>query len=74
MATSIYSFEGFVIFMLYVICSCAYIVRIPKVKNLILAEKHGFRGTLYKSAVLGVRLHWLVAITCIGIGIHKLLM
>jgi len=70
---SVYSFDGFIIFSVLTICTSAYLVRIPKVKNVILAEKHGFRGTFYKAAVFGVRLHYIVALLCVILGFYKLL-
>ena len=69
---SVYSFEGFIIFSILMICTCAYVAR-SKFKGIVLAEKHGIRGTLYKSAVLGVRLHYIVAVICVVLGIYKLL-
>lgn len=70
---SAWTFDGFIIFAVLVVCTCAYAVRIPKVKNLVLAEKHGFRGTFYKAAVLGVRCHLGVALACVVLGVYKLL-
>ncbi|CAL5978062.1 Conserved_hypothetical protein [Hexamita inflata] len=70
---SVWSFEGFIIFSVLAICTCAYLARTPKIKNFILAEKHGVRGTFYKAAVVGIRLHWIVAIICVVLGVYKLL-
>ena len=68
-----WQFDGFLIFSVLMICTCSYLVRIPKVKNIILAEKHGFRGTFYKASVVGVRLHYLVAPVSALLGVYKLL-
>lgn len=46
----------------------------PKLKKFILSEKHGVKGLLYKSAVIGVRLSYLVSIACCIAGVCKLLL
>lgn len=72
--TSIFSLNGFIIFSLLLICNCTYLSRMPKLKKYVLSEKHGTRGLLYKSAVIGVRLSWLVSICCCIAGVCKLLL
>ena len=46
----------------------------PKLKKYVLSEKHGTKGLLYKSAVIGVRLSYLISIACCIAGICKLLL
>lgn len=43
-----YSFEGIVVFSLLVICTCAYMRRVPQLKQWFLSEKKGFFGVFYK--------------------------
>ncbi len=43
-----YSFEGLLIVGLLVICTCAYMKRVPKLKQWFLSEKKGFLGVFYK--------------------------
>ena len=50
---SAYSFEGVLVFSLLVICTCAYMRRVPRLKQWFLSEKKGFFGVFYK----GERFH-----------------
>ena len=43
-----------------------------KLKKYVLSEKHGTKGILYKSAVIGVRLSWVVSVSCCIAGVCKL--
>jgi uncharacterized membrane protein YbaN (DUF454 family) len=45
---SAYSFEGILVFSLLVICTCAYMRRVPRLKQWFLSEKKGFLGMFYK--------------------------
>ena len=45
---SVYSFEGLLVFGLLLICSCAYIRKVPRLKTFFLSEKKGFFGVFYK--------------------------
>lgn len=45
---SAYSFEGVLVFSLLVICTCAYMRRVPRLKQWFLSEKKGFFGVFYK--------------------------
>lgn len=63
--TNVYSFDGILIFSLLVICTCAYMRRIPRLKQWLLSEKKGAMGVFYKAAVIGTRLHVPVAISCV---------
>ncbi|KAL1512194.1 hypothetical protein AB1Y20_005458 [Prymnesium parvum] len=71
--TNLYSVHGFLTACLLVICSCAYIKRVPQLRNQLLREKHGARGTLYKAAIIGQRLHWQVSIACVLMAVYLLL-
>jgi len=44
----VYSFDGLIVFGLLVICTCAYMSRVPKLKQWLLSEKKGFFGIFYK--------------------------
>jgi len=48
----VYSFDGLIVFGLLVICTCAYMCRVPKLKQWLLAEKKGFFGIFYKGKYL----------------------
>lgn len=61
---NIYSFDGLLVFALLMICTCAYLSRIPRLKSMLLSEKKGFAGIFYKFSVIGTRLHIPVAISC----------
>ena len=63
--TNAYSFDGIVVLGLLLICTCAYVRRVPKLKQFFLTEKKGLWGIFYKASVIGIRLHWLVALACI---------
>lgn len=71
--TNVYHFDGLIIFVLLVICTCAYIKRVPRLKQLFLSEKKGLFGALYKAAVIGTRLHWAVSIACVVMAFYVLL-
>ncbi|CAH1265517.1 protein kish-B-like [Branchiostoma floridae x Branchiostoma belcheri] len=62
---NVYSFDGLLVFALLVICTCAYMKRVPKLKQWFLSEKKGALGVFYKAAVIGTRLHVPVAATCV---------
>ena len=52
----VYSFDGLIVFGLLVICTCAYMSRVPRLKQWLLSEKKGFFGIFYK----GKFFHWTV--------------
>uniref|UniRef100_A0A2K6W4W0 Protein kish n=1 Tax=Onchocerca volvulus TaxID=6282 RepID=A0A2K6W4W0_ONCVO len=60
-----YSFDGAVIVGLLLICTCAYLKRVPRINSWLLSEKKGFFGIFYKAAVIGIRLHFVVSLTCL---------
>lgn len=63
--TNAYSFDGVLILGLLLICTCAYVRRVPKLKEFFLTEKKGIWGVFYKASIVGIRLHWFVAANCI---------
>lgn len=71
--TNVYSFDGLIVFGLLLICTCAYMSRVPRLKQWLLSEKKGFFGVFYKAAVIGLRLHYLVSLSCVAMGVYILL-
>ncbi|KAF8356796.1 hypothetical protein PRIPAC_91791 [Pristionchus pacificus] len=67
-----YSFDGLIVVALLLICSCAYLKRIPRINQLLLSEKKGFFGIGYKAAVVGTRLHHVVSIACLSTAFYAL--
>uniref|UniRef100_A0A1I8EZ84 Protein kish-B n=1 Tax=Wuchereria bancrofti TaxID=6293 RepID=A0A1I8EZ84_WUCBA len=47
-----YSFDGAVIVGLLIICTCAYLKRVPRINAWLLSEKKGFFGIFYKVKIL----------------------
>ncbi|KAK6043671.1 hypothetical protein COOONC_18824, partial [Cooperia oncophora] len=45
---SAYSLDGLVVVALLIICSCAYLKRVPRINSWLLSEKKGFFGIFYK--------------------------
>ena len=45
---AVYHIDGMVVFVLLMICTCAYIKRVPRLKEFFLSEKQGVFGALYK--------------------------
>ncbi|KAK1152279.1 protein kish-B [Acipenser oxyrinchus oxyrinchus] len=70
--TNVYSFDGILIFGLLFVCTCAYLKKVPKLKNWLLSEKKGIWGVFYKAAVIGTRLHVVVALSCVVTGFYVL--
>lgn len=70
--TNVYHFDGLIIFALLVICTCAYIKKVPRLRDFFLSEKKGLFGALYKAAVIGTRLHWAVSATCVAMAVYVL--
>ncbi|XP_029830646.2 protein kish-B isoform X2 [Ixodes scapularis] len=70
--TNAYTFDGLLVFGLLLICTCAYMRRVPRLKQWFLSEKKGFFGVFYKASVIGTRLHLLVSLTCVAAGFYLL--
>lgn len=45
---SVYSLDGVLVLALLIICTCAYITKVPRLKSFFLSEKKGFFGVFYK--------------------------
>ncbi len=43
-----YSFDGIIVFVILIICTCGYMRRVPKLREWFLSEKKGFAGIFYK--------------------------
>ncbi|CAH3114249.1 unnamed protein product [Pocillopora meandrina] len=71
---NVYSFDGVLVLALLIICTCAYITRVPRLKSFFLSEKKGFFGVFYKAAVIGIRLHWVVALSCVLMALYILIL
>jgi len=67
---NVYSFDGLLVFALLLICTCAYLRRIPRLKSMLLSDKKGFAGIFYKFSIIGTRLHIPVAITCVAMAFY----
>jgi len=47
-SVAVYSFDGLIVFGLLVVCTCAYVSRVPRLKQWLFSEKKGFFGIFYK--------------------------
>ncbi|KAK2563545.1 Protein kish-B [Acropora cervicornis] len=63
---NVYSFDGLLVLALLMICTCAYITKVPRLKSFFLSEK--------KAAVIGIRLHWIVALSCVLMSLYILVL
>ena len=73
--TNIYSSDGLLTAGLLVICTCAYLVHVPRLKTWFFSQKRGgYKGILYKCQVIGTRLHWAVSVACVMMAIYLLLL
>ena len=70
--TNVWSLPGLLTALLLVICSSAYARKVPTLRRLLLSEKTGLPGTLYKCSVIGTRLHWQVSASCIMLSAYLL--
>ncbi|CAJ0573238.1 unnamed protein product, partial [Mesorhabditis spiculigera] len=59
-----YSFDGLITVVLLLVCTCAYLKRVPRISTLI-ADKNAPLGVFYKAAVVGTRLHYAVSVSCL---------
>ncbi|XP_010765573.1 protein kish-B [Notothenia coriiceps] len=59
--TNVYSLDGILVFGLMLICTCAYLKKVPRINSWLLSEKKGVWGVFYKAAIIGTRLHIAVA-------------
>ena len=49
---TVYSLDGLLVVALLVVCTCAYITKVPRLKSFFLSEKKGFFGVFYKGNLL----------------------
>ncbi|NP_001003761.1 protein kish-B precursor [Danio rerio] len=68
--TNVYSFDGILVFGLLFICTCAYLKKVPRLNSWLLSEKKGVWGVFYKAAVIGTRLHVVVAASCLCMAFY----
>lgn len=48
LSSSVYSFDGILVFGLLFICTCAYLKKVPRLNSWLLSEKKGVWGVFYK--------------------------
>ncbi|KAL6111703.1 protein kish-B [Pungitius pungitius] len=70
--TNVYSLDGILVFGLLLVCTCAYLKKVPRINGWLLSEKKGVWGVFYKAAVIGTRLHIAVAISCLAMAFYVL--
>ncbi|XP_010583067.1 PREDICTED: protein kish-B [Haliaeetus leucocephalus] len=69
---AVYSLDGLLVFGLLLVCTCAYLRKVPRLKAWLLSEKRGVWGVFYKAAVIGTRLHVAVAVSCVLMAFYVL--
>jgi hypothetical protein len=72
--TNAWSWPGFVSVMLLATCTCACLRRVPRLSSMLLSEKTGALGALYKMSIVGTRLHWQVSLACALMAMYILLL
>ncbi|KFQ39303.1 Protein kish-B, partial [Mesitornis unicolor] len=45
---AVYSLDGLLVFGLLLVCTCAYLRKVPRLKAWLLSEKRGVWGVFYK--------------------------
>ncbi|XP_068275536.1 protein kish-B [Nyctibius grandis] len=70
--TNVYSLDGLLVFGLLLVCTCAYVRKVPRLRAWLLGEPRGLWGLFYKAAVIGTRLHVAVAISCVLMAFYVL--
>ncbi|XP_040193691.1 protein kish-B [Rana temporaria] len=70
--TNAYSLDGLLVFSLLFVCTCAYFRKVPRLRTWLLSEKKGVWGVFYKAAVIGSRLHLVVALSCFSMAFYVL--
>lgn len=53
-APAVYSLDGLLVFGLLLVCTCAYLRKVPRLKAWLLSEKRGVWGVFYKGE-MGMR-------------------
>ncbi|XP_039941505.1 protein kish-B isoform X1 [Hirundo rustica] len=70
--TNVYSLDGLLVFGLLLVCTCAYLRKVPRLRTLLLSERRGIWGVCHKAAVIGTRLHVAVSVSCILMALYVL--
>ena len=68
-----FSPTGAISFALLLICTCAYLRRVPKIRAFLFTNKKSYFGLFHKASLVGIRLHLLVAVSCVFMAIVNLL-
>ncbi|XP_053943678.1 protein kish-B isoform X2 [Cuculus canorus] len=72
--TNVYSLDGLLAFALLLVCTCAHLRKVPRLRAWLLSEKRGLWGVFYKAAVIGTRLHVAVAVSCVLMAFYVLVL
>ena len=67
---NVYQPAGTVLSILLFCCSCAYLRRNPSLRALIDRQTKGAPGIVYKAAVIGMRLPWLMSAGCLAMAAY----
>ena len=68
--SAIFDFRSLLVCGLLFVCTCTYVkARAPQ----LVSAKTGVRGLFWKAARIGERKSWLVAIACVAVALHMLL-
>ncbi|XP_057230323.1 protein kish-B isoform X1 [Malurus melanocephalus] len=70
--TSVYSLDGLLVFGLLLVCTCAYLRKVPRLRTWLLSERRGVWGVCHKAAVIGTRLHVAVSVSCLLMAFYVL--
>ena len=62
---AVYSFDGLLVLALLMICTCAYITKVPRLKSFFLSEKKGFFGVFYKGKLISANYCKSLQIKCL---------
>ncbi|KAL9824679.1 protein kish-B isoform 1-T1 [Geothlypis trichas] len=70
--TNVYSLDGLLVFGLLLVCTCAYLRKVPRLRTWLLSERRGIWGVCHKAAVIGTRLHVAVSMSCLLMAFYVL--
>ncbi|KAM9184589.1 protein kish-B [Mergus octosetaceus] len=70
--TNVYSLDGLLVFGLLLVCTCAYLRKVPRLRAWLHGERRGLGGVCYKAAVIGTRLHAFVSVSCVLMAFYVL--
>lgn len=69
---AVYSLDGLLVFGLLLVCTCAYLRKVPRLRTWLLSERRGIWGVCHKAAVIGTRLHVAVSVSCLLMAFYVL--